>query len=785
MSGNHWSYWVAGLLALLVACGDSGLPPGSGALPGSDVPVTSKSGLIQVLSNRSDLISGNDALLRVKASQGVATRPLTVLLNGRDVSQRFEINADGDYLGLLEDLKLGRNTVQAVLPDGSRTTQELVNHPNGGPVIAGPQSALWVCQDGALDAQCNQAPTYRYFYQSSDPTKQNLEPYDLENPPDDVSETTTDEGLTLPFIVREETGYMDRDQYKIAVLYQPGKSWRPSSPQPQFNGKVLVTHGFGCGVSYTVGKAPEVITYRPVDLQVSSNGAVPFTPAEAVPDTARQALGAGFAVISTALDNNSHNCNVVIQAESLMMAKERLIEQYGLLRYTIGIGCSGGSLTQQWVANAYPGIYQGVLPTCSFPDTWTSATQVLDYHLLNAYFGPAAAGLGGTAAMPWTATQVAAVEGSVTPVNSITSDSGFFAAIVPTTACPGTTETTRYHPVTLPQGARCSIADLGINVFAPRPPQVWGAAEQGLGRGFAGLAVDNVGVQYGLSVLQQGLITPEMFLDLNEKVGGLDIDANPTPHRLQADHPALENAYRSGMINTVSNYNQTAIIDCRGPDPGAAHDAYRTYAIRARLDAMHGGHGNHVIWEGPYPLGADTHCQNNSFLAMDRWLSAVEADASSRPVAEKLTANKPADITDACWNGTGTKLADDLCGDQVVPQYATPRIVAGDALTTLNSKCQLKPLNRSDDYGPLSFTDAQWSRMQAVFATGVCDFSRPPADMQATIPWLRYQTEREPVVFGGTRLPSSVDGSGGGWASPAFGLGWPVLTSSTTPKQSR
>ena len=63
------------------------------------------------------------------------------------------------------------------------------------------------------------------------------------------------------------------------------------------------------------------------------------------------------------------------------MAKEHLIERYGQLRYTIGTGCSGGSLAQQWIANAYPGIYQGILPTCSFPDAWSTATQFLDYHL--------------------------------------------------------------------------------------------------------------------------------------------------------------------------------------------------------------------------------------------------------------------------------------------------------------------------------------------------------------------------------------------------------------------
>ena len=76
-------------------------------------------------------------------------------------------------------------------------------------------------------------------------------------------------------------------------------------------------------------------------------------------------LGAGYVVMSHALDNAGHNCNIATQAESLIMTKERVVEQYGELRYTIGSGCSGGSLVQQQVANAYPGVYQGLVTTCS------------------------------------------------------------------------------------------------------------------------------------------------------------------------------------------------------------------------------------------------------------------------------------------------------------------------------------------------------------------------------------------------------------------------------------
>src|SRR5262249_25408504 len=137
-----------------------------------------------------------------------------------------------------------------------------------------------------------------------------------------------------------------------------------------------------------------------------------------------------WAVMSTALDHNGQNCDVVTSAESLVMAKERVIDQYGTLRYTIGIGCSGGSLTQQWVANAYPGVYQGILPSCSFPDAWSNASsgQVLDYHLLNNYFANKEAWGSGVS---WTAAQEAAVDGIPSTTNSLVSDAAFYYAVEP------------------------------------------------------------------------------------------------------------------------------------------------------------------------------------------------------------------------------------------------------------------------------------------------------------------------------------------------------------------
>jgi len=149
--------------------------------------------------------------------------------------------------------------------------------------------------------------------------------------------------------------------WSVSSLAPPwAPPWAPWAPQRGWNHKLLITHGASCGIDHQSGSAPGVVN--------------------------DPALSRGFAVMSTALDNAGHNCSLATEAESLVMAKEHLVEAYGTIRYTIGTGCSGGSLVQQQVANAYPGVYQGILPQCSFPDAWSTGQQLAGYHLTRRYF---------------------------------------------------------------------------------------------------------------------------------------------------------------------------------------------------------------------------------------------------------------------------------------------------------------------------------------------------------------------------------------------------------------
>ena len=78
-----------------------------------------------------------------------------------------------------------------------------------------------------------------------------------------------------------------------------------------------------------------------------------------------------------------------------MMMKEHIVDTYGEVKYTMGNGCSGGSIQQNTVVSIYPGLLDGIQPSCDYPDSITTGMEVLDCVLLvNAY---AVAGLEGAA----------------------------------------------------------------------------------------------------------------------------------------------------------------------------------------------------------------------------------------------------------------------------------------------------------------------------------------------------------------------------------------------------
>jgi len=528
---------------------------------------------IATVSNRADLISGGDALIRITAPSGVRASSVHVRLNGHDISATFRKNSDGRGLGLVTGLHNGANTLVATAGHlGARLT--VVNHPLGGPVFAGPQVQPWTCGNASKSPKCYQAPTYSYSY--VDQTG-NTQSYDPSNPPPSsfIANTTTTDGITVPFIYRTETGYIDRDQYSITALWQPGKPWAAWSPQKQFNHRMVITHGASCDEQYQSASAPST--------------------------TDQGIVGGGFVVISNALDNAGHDCNLVVQAESLVMTKEYAIDHYGTVRWTIGSGCSGGSLVQQQVANSYPGVYQGITPQCSFTDAWSSAMEYVDYVMLLRYWQDPSRWDSGDV---WTPAQMSAVLDHPNVGNPVTFTTAIPNGGDPTHSCSGLAAGKQYNAKTNRHGVRCTLQDYTINVVGKRKKD-----------GFANRPFDNVGIEYGLKGLREGQLSAAQFVDLNANLGGLDIDGVVQKSRSQADLTGLYRAYRSGLVDTADHLNDVAIIDLRGPDPGAFHDVYRTYAMRARLLRNFGTAANQVLWRGQVPLLGDSNYVDQSVFA--------------------------------------------------------------------------------------------------------------------------------------------------------------------------
>jgi hypothetical protein len=717
--------------------------------------------VIEVESSRGDVVSGGDALLRLTAPDGASVDDLAVTVAGRDVSDAFVTKEDGTALGLVTGLALGTNIVQAVLPDGRGARITLTNAPQGGPVFSGPLIEPWTCTNGSTEPDCAADPTVTFQYKSTQGGP--LRPYDPASPPADVATTVTDDGDEVPFIVRVETGTSLRDEYRIAALHDPAAGEPdPTADNPGFVGKLVLTHGVSCDTAYQGAAAPNVLL--------------------------EDALSQGMAVASHALDNAGHNCNMVTQAESLVMTKEMVVERFGPLRYTIGTGCSGGSLVQQQVANAYPGVYQGILPQCSFTDAWSSAQQYVDYVGLRDFLeGP-----GGVEAGILPA-QWPSIFGHANPANQITFTEAIPNSGEPTRDCPGVDEADVYDEDTNPDGVRCTLHDYMVNVFGVRDD------------GKARRPISNVGIQYGLSGLFTALdpsfhggdpsrppLSPAQFVALNAGIGGVDIDFGFTAERTQADPVAQERVYRSGAVNTGAHLDEVAIIDMGGPEPGAFHDVYRKYSMRDRLLREHGTAENQVFWEGQTPLLGDPSFVDDGIRAMDEWLAAVEADARDVPLATKIIdAKATAGIAERCVAADGQDAPLELCDQTVDPTiFSSPRIEAGggDELVgfaddTLD--CVTVPIEDFDYAGQTFeevFSAEEQATLREVFPTGVCDYSRPGTGFQAATTWLTYQDADGAVVHGGRPLgPAPVSVSFGPTAAGTRSVAGATLPDTGAP----
>ena len=752
---------VAALAATLTACsGDDPVP-----IAGLEV---------QTLSNRSDLVSGGNVLVEVKMPAATSVAQLKVDVNGTDVTSAFTTRADGRTMGLVSGLNNGSNLITARSADGSFYGAKLTvtNHPIGGPVLVATQVTPWVCatptavpisgntpgssssglSTNAIDAQCNIATEQKLYYRTTAtpcssgqpdpsppaamPANNCFKPYTVGAAPSDLA-TTTVKGVTVPYIVRVERGTINRGIYDIAVLFDPAKPWTAIAPQSQWTGKVVYSFGASTGQPY-------------LQQRTSQNWAD------------HEALSRGYMVVNNSLSDSSRSSNRVLNAETVMMMKEHIVDNYGEILFTVGNGCSGGSIGQNTAASIYPGLLDGIQPTCTYPDSITTGIEVSDCVLLvNAYVGPEWMAL-------MTGKTQAAINAKKKAINGHLDERGCPAwnnafgfnnkpgnyvptlvvdqvtgAIAPTGAPRNNCQLPAalvYDPVTNPTGTRCGDPDLSV--------AVWGLAP---GTTKARGTNDNVGVQYGLKALMDGAITPEEFVTLNEKIGGTDTDSNATATRSVADAQALDTAYRGGIVSSGVQLAKLPIIDLRGWDDQGIHHIWRTYEERERLDVQAGGHGNQVIWRFGTGLiaPAASGLTLESFLTMDAWLTSLSTSApksfvnGERTQAQVISA-KPAGAVDFCYLTSDATFSTRVTNaatcdtDPRLVKNASPRQVAGGPLAENILKCALKSLDFAA-YAPVAFTGTQQTRLMAVFPAGVCDWSKPGVGQQAAASPLTYK----------------------------------------------
>ncbi|HPI47028.1 MAG TPA: DUF6351 family protein, partial [Hyphomonadaceae bacterium] len=463
---------------------------------------------IKVLSSRYDLVSGGDALIEIKASEGAKASELKVSLNGRQLESPLKFDQPANTLrGVISGLDNGGNWLQVRGPTGYSVSQPLVNYPITGPILSGPHMTPYECRtkESGLgeptDANCSAPTRYDWFYKPADGGA--YKAFDPKGPkPADVAMTTTIEGKTVPFIVRVESGVIDRSIYRIGVLDDPATAGFSASEG--WNGRLGFTFGGGAGTQYNQGVNQ---------------------PAAVLSDLY---LGRGFAyVASTELVNQQHG-NAVLQGEHLMMLKEHFIEAYGVPKWTVGTGGSGGSIQQMVITQMYPGLLDGLQPSLSFPD---STMNTADCGLLQQFWKS-------PAGKAWSQDKKTAVEGY--SAGTCGSWERSFVPVMTATNAPGCALNDKsliYDPKKNPKGARCTITDMRVNIYG-RDPKT----------GFARKPQDNVGLQYGLKGLNDGKISVDEFLQLNELIGGNDVDGGFIKKRSVGDPAALAAVYSSGLI---------------------------------------------------------------------------------------------------------------------------------------------------------------------------------------------------------------------------------------------
>jgi hypothetical protein len=679
---------------------------------------------IQVLSSQPDRVTGGDARISVTPPRDVPPSAVRVSAGGHDVTARLKPvggHLEGTAVGFVE----GRSMLVASA-GGQSVEQRIRDFPTTGPMISGPQLPLRVCTSDrfglgkATDSDCSAPEKVFYRYVSTDGSVKDLT--DPTARPADLAKATI-KGRNVPLVVREERGVINRSVYFLATIDPTPGGADSDQSDAAWNGRLVYRFGGGCGTTYSQG-APTTTVADP------------------------KLLAEGYAVATATFNTSQVQCNDVLSAETVMMVKERFIEEFGVPVHTIGEGASEGAIQQHLIVQNYPGLLDAVAAVGPFPDAVTVLPGVADCGLLDRFYATPA----GKALTP---EQRAAINGHAVATTCDRWTLTLPAMITPTTGCdPAIPKAELYDPARKRNGIRCTLQDGSVNQLG-RDPRT----------GFARRPLDNVGVQYGLNALNAASISVDQFLAVNQAAGGYDIDGRHQTQREVADPNAVQAAYEDGRVSQGGgDQRKVPIIDVNVyADPaGDTHDRLRAFSLRDRLT---GGNAkdtradvapNFQIWTrrttGATLNDATGNTTSGGRLGLDvvdvlnKWLDRLDGDRTAASREAKLVRSRPAEAVDNCLDAAGKRVSGigiyrrpGPCTTPY-PLHDDPRTAAGAPRANAVLKCQLKPV-APRDY-KVSFKAAQLSRLRRIFPTGVCDWTRAGAGQVAPGPGNRVYDDR-------------------------------------------
>lgn len=725
---------------------------------------------VEVLSSPAEYVSGDDARLEVRVPFFVPPHKTAVRVNGVDATDAFASSGHPRTLeGVVDGLVLGDNVVEVGISHRGyfHAGKEVVltNHPVSGPIFSGPQQEVFLCSDAgdradaelgpAIDDDCATETVVSFKYRT---TGGGWADYDPNAPtPGDLAQTTTMEGETVDYIVRWERGTINRFIYSIAML-SPGSQDEASPDLSAWNKRLIYYFQGGVAIGhYQGGPSRSRMLYD-------------------------HGLGKGYAVIYSTGTKTGTHYNLEVGGETAIMVKDRFVSAYGNPDYTVGVGGSGGGIQQYVYGQNHKGLIDAGVPQYSYPDMITQAIHVGDCELIERWMDVSV-----LAGNPKWANWDDRVE--IEGQNSISGFPNPYLPLLPFLPT-GSSECVNgwrgLSPLVLNPhfgtAPGISLPDqIGTDwTHMEDAVNIYGVAADG----YAASPWDNVGVQYGLESLIFGFIDADEFIDLNANAGSwknepdmvqegcpfissacpapadlaglppvpdiypnlidpwswrnmaLSPDGGITPApRKEADPGAVEAAYNRGLVNRGDV--QIPLIDWRNylePELDM-HNSHQSFAARQRLLNYDGDASNQVIW---FTDGNSFDQTPMAFEVIDQWMRNIE----EKPW-KSIHENKPAAAVDTCFDASGNVIhaGDDVFAGilddeelgpctQLMPVFATTRIVAGGPITGDIFKCHLMSVDDAiaqGVYGGVTFDAAQKAALEAIFPTGVCDYSQGDA----------------------------------------------------------